>query len=110
MSSGDTNALVKTEDKDGKIVFYGLSLSEDNLKRIGGAASLTSEYKHFISRLSIDGAKVEDFAMGKESSYILMAADNNVPKSIDPENPLARGLMHFYQEPDSKNWKFVSQE
>jgi len=88
--------LVKTEDKDGKIVFFGLSHEEEHLKRIGGAANITSEYKHFISRLTVDGSKVEDFAMGKEASYILMAADNTVPKSIDPENPEAKGLMHFY--------------
>jgi hypothetical protein len=110
VSSGDTNALVKVEDKDGKIIFFGLSTAEENLKRIGGSAALKSEYKHFISRLEVDGSRVDDFAMGKESSYILMAADKQITDSIDPSNPEAKGLIHFYQTPDSKDWKFVTQE
>jgi len=110
VSSGDCNAIVKTEDKDGKIVYYGLSMTEESLTCIGGSSSLKSEYKHFISRLSVDGSKVEDFAMGKKCSYILMAADKQVPKSTDPDNPEAKGLIHFYRELNSKNWKFVTQE
>ena len=78
VSSSDNNALVKVEDKEGKIVFFGLSTTEENLKYVGGAASLKSEYKHFISRLDVDGSRVEDFAMGKRSAYILMAADKQV--------------------------------
>ena len=85
VSSGDTNAIVKVEDKDGKIAFYGLSIGEDNLQRIGGSAALKSEYKHIIHRLKIDGGRVQDFAMGKEAAYILMAADKQVSESIDPD-------------------------
>ena len=110
VSSGEHNALVKAEDRDGKIVFFGLSTSEENLRYIGGAASLKREYKHFISRLDVDGSRVEDFAMGKRSTYILMAADKQVIKSIDPDHPDAKGLIHFYQQPGSKDWKFITAE
>ena len=75
VESSDYNAIVKVEDKEGKIVFFGLSRDEEHLKVIGGAASIKSEYKHFINRLEIDGDRVEDFAMGKACAYILMAAD-----------------------------------
>jgi len=78
VSSSESNAIVKVEDKDGKIVFFGLSLSENSLNVIGGASSFKPEYKHLISRLDVDGSRVEDFAMGKQSAFILMAADKQV--------------------------------
>ena len=110
VSSSENNALVKVEDRDGKIVFFGLSTSEENLLFMGGAASLKREYKHFISRLEVDGSRVEDFAMGRKSAYILMAADKQVIKSIDPDHPDAKGLIHFYQQPESIGWQFVTAE
>lgn len=36
VSSSENNALVKVEDREGKIFFFGLSTSEDNLLIIGG--------------------------------------------------------------------------
>lgn len=110
VESSDYNAIVKVSDKEGKIVFFGLSRDEEHLKVIGGAASIKSEYKHFINRLEVNGDRVEDFAMGKACAYILMAADKQETQSIDPEHPDEKGLIHFYQQPDSKDWKFVTAE
>ena len=76
-----------------------MACSESDLEFIGGATvGLTSCYKHLISRLEVDGSRVEDFAIGRESVYLLMAADKQEQKSIDPENPQTKELIHFYQK------------
>ena len=108
VESSDYNAIVKVSDKEGKIAFYGLSRSEEKLRTIGGAASVKSEYKYYINRLEVNADRVEDFAMGKSAAYILMAADKQETKSIDPDHPEEKGLIHFYQQPGSNDWKFVT--
>lgn len=91
-----------------------MACSESDLEFIGGASvGLTSCYKHLISRLEVDGNRVEDFAIGRESVYLLMAADKQEQKSIDPENPQAKELIHFYQKVNDagvKEWQFVTKD
>ena len=49
--------------------------------------------------------------MSLNASYFIFSAEKEERKSIDPENPDAVGLIHFYQELDQngdKKWKFLS--
>ena len=114
VKSGDHNAIIKAEDKDGNIVFYGMSRTAEYLKRVGGTARLKEEYKHYIQKLEVQGDRVQDFAVGKEAAYLLMAADKQEIKSIDPDHPESKGLIHFYQTPEEaeggKKWKFLTSE
>ena len=91
-----------------------MSRTAEHLSRIGGAARLKEEYKHYIHKLEVAGDRVQDFAMGKEAAYLLMAAENQEIKSIDPDHPENKGLIHFYQtpedSPDGKKWKFLTAE
>ena len=83
---------------------------------IGGSATLTSAFKHYISEININGANVKHMAMGKMASYILMGAEKDEFKSIDPVNPDERGLIHFYQKSTNrtingnvvKQWHFLT--
>mgnify|MGYP001018278791 CR=1 FL=1 len=54
VASGYSNAIVKVQNKDGKILLYGFSQSSNNLSAIGGATSVTSAYKHYISEIQTD--------------------------------------------------------
>ena len=114
VESGDKAAIVKCEDKDGKVIFYGLTHDADYHKSIGGSTGMELLFKQIISKLEVDGSRVEDFAMGKSACYFLMAADNQETPSIDPERPAAKGLIHFYQTPAAdvrgKQWHFVTAE
>lgn len=40
---------------------------------------------------------------------IMKPPDDDKDVSIDPDNPKAKGLIHFYQN-EAKEWKFVTQE
>ena len=71
VESGERTAVVKTEDKDGKIVFYALCRGESDLNAIGGP-SVKSELKHYLSRIEIDGSMVQDFAMTKFAAIFTM--------------------------------------
>ena len=55
--SGDHNALVKTEDKDGNIVFYGMSRTAEYLQRIGGQPdskrNISTTYRSLRFRVSV---------------------------------------------------------
>ena len=111
VKGGYERAVVKCEDKDGKIVFYAMATAEEGLKHLGGSASLTSAYKHYISRMEVDGSRVEDFDIGRSAVYLLMAADKQEIQSIDPDHPEEKGLIHFYQqanEAGETEWKFLT--
>lgn len=95
---GTNSAVVKCKDKDGNIVFYGLSTLQEHLRAIGGQAGTKSMYKHLVVRLEIDAPRVMGFAMTRTGSYFIMKADNQASKSIDPDHPDATGLIHFYQQ------------
>lgn len=45
--------------------------------------------------------------MGYSSAWFLKAPKKEEIKSIDPENPDAQGLIHFYQNHQNK-WKFLT--
>lgn len=96
VSSGRFNAIVKCETKENKIEFYGLSFSEDYVRYIGGSETTTSVFKHFIHKINVDGSTIQDFSMSMKGAFFLKAAKKEAYKSIDPENPDAEGLIHFY--------------
>jgi len=54
---------------------------------------------------------VAGFAMGLFCSFFAMKAEEESTKvdSIDPDNPQATGLIHFFQNA-AKEWKFVTQD
>lgn len=84
---------------------------ESHKKHVGGTSTLTEAYKHYISRMEIDGDRVEDFAVGRSCVYLLMAADKQENASIDPDHPEEKDLIHFYQkttESGDKIWKFMT--
>lgn len=90
-----------------------MAKSPSDVDGIGSLSGVTSCFKHYISRLEVDGSRVKDFAMGRSAVYLLMGSNDEQQKSIDPDNPEAKGLIHFYQEKDDagvKEWKFVTQE
>lgn len=96
VSSGRYNAIAKCETKENKIVFYGLSNSAENVKYIGGSENTISIFKHFIHKINVDGSMIKDFSMGMKTAFFLKAAKKDTLKSIDPDNPDAEGLIHFY--------------
>ena len=96
---GRDAALVKTEDKDGKIILYGLCRDEESICKIGGVGRTSRAYKHFINKLDVDGDRVEGFAMSMQASFILIRPKEQVTTSIDPDHPEESGLIHFYQDP-----------
>lgn len=105
---GRDSALVKCKDKDGNIVFYGLCKTEDNIKQIGGGARTTKALSYLINKVEIDGNRVESFAMSWGASFILLRPLELENASIDPENPEETGLIHFYQDASTKDWKFTT--
>jgi len=53
-----------------------MAKNESDLNGVGGSTGVTSCYKHFISRLEVDGNRVKDFAIGRKAVYLLMGSDN----------------------------------
>ena len=81
-----------------------------NEKYVGGTNKLKSEFKDYIKRIEVDGSRVADFAMSLNAAFMIMKPlDDDKDVSIDPDNPKAKGLIHFYQN-EAKEWKFVTQE
>ena len=72
VNSGRRSCVVKCEDKDGKIVFYGLCQSEDDIKSIGGAGRTTRMLKHYINKIEIDGDRVVSYAMSWSAVFFLL--------------------------------------
>ena len=59
---------------------------------------LKSEFKHYIKRIEVDGSRVADFALSLNAAFMIMKPqDDDKDVSIDPDNPKAKGLIHFYQ-------------
>ena len=96
VKAGRYMAVVKCEDSDGKIVFYAMTYGEDYHKYLGGSPVLKEAYKKIISKMEIDAERVEDYDCGAQSVFFLMAAEKSKKDSIDPDNPDAKGLIHFY--------------
>lgn len=106
--------IVKVQDAQDKIHFYGLTPSDEYKKEIGGAESLQPAFRQYIHYINIDGAAVTDFAMGKAFSYFLLGDPKGETKSIHPRAPEEKGLIHFYQVEKEvegemvKEWKFLT--
>ena len=69
---GRNSALVKCENRDGDIVFYGLCQTQEQIPSIGGAARTSKVYDHYVHKLNIEGNRVVDFAMTWGASLILL--------------------------------------
>ena len=110
--------MLKVKDKESKIMLYAFCLVENSERWFGGKNAVTSEYKHYISKINLDGDRVNSFACTKYASFFLMGG-KKTETSMDPEKPEATGLTHFYCEehPDkivegkkAKVWKFISEQ
>ena len=108
VEAGRDTALVKTEDKDGKIIFYGLCRDEESLQKIGGADRTEKAHQHYINKLNVDGDRVEDFAMSMYGSFLLIRPKEQITTSIDPDHPEESGLIHFYKDVQDQSWKFLT--
>ena len=97
VSSGSKFAVLKVKDKDNKLFFYTFVTDVVDKTYYGGSESLISEYKDFISRLDIVAENVASFACTLYATFLLMSGEKDKEPSIDPENPDASGLIHFYQ-------------
>ena len=71
--------------------------SNEYKKEIGGEETLTMAFRQYIHYINVDGASVTDFAMGKAFSYFLLGDPKGETKSIHPDAPEEKGLIHFYQ-------------
>ena len=118
IASGYRFVVCKAQGKDKKLAFYVLAYNDENKYWYGGNDNLKAEYKTYIFKMDIDADKVSSFACTRYATYMLMANKQDT-KSMDPENPEAKGLLHFYQveHPDKeidgkkvKQWKFLTEE
>ena len=105
---GYSHIVVKTLDKDGKDGYYGIAENVDESKHIFGG-NFTKVHKEYICKLHVNESLVLDFSVGYNTTYFVLAPENNFQKSIIPQQPDATGMVHFYKERGGE-WKFMRQE
>ena len=74
MACGNSHALLRCVNKDGKPFVYGICKT-DNLQYIGGSEVCTSVFMDIVHKIDVDASRVEDITCTRKGSFILMAAD-----------------------------------
>ena len=96
---------MKTIDEEEKCGFYGISDHNASARQFG---TCTEACERIIVKLEgFDSSRVLDFACGKRSTMIIMKGNEEAEKSIIPNEPGAKGLVHVYKQDDE--WKYISE-
>ena len=109
-----TEYMLKVQEKDGNINFYVVTDAVDHSHAMkwGGRENYEKVFGNYIGKLkspTINPKKIVDFDLSRWAGFIITEGDKRNVKSIIPDQPDAKGLIHFYKEPNNNEWRFMTE-